>query len=361
MGNLITIHILKYENKEIPVYFDKDLILNRLFETEGIVSLFKDYLYKNNIEISDKVKRTFIASETVSSAFIEGYETYIPPEYIVEGLIPSSFDERAIVSGYNASLLLDTLNSSVDVNSVLSVWKRLVKYKPFMLKTYRKAGVRVGNRFRTVHVAPNKKYVKDMLCSMFTTLDTMSFDWDTYDLLKCIVFHYIFTYIHPFMDGNGRCSRLFENYYLTQSTGIPYFCQISEIILRNKSKYYKSFNSGKVYNGTDLTGIDITDFINLNLYFISQGYISIFNEMKYSLNVPVVSFEHCVDLYDKFGCFDREKLLVYIDNIELYCQYLLNSVFVEKEFNAGLKYKVSDYDLFRKNTELKWKSGETIE
>ena len=361
VDNLITVHVLKYDGKEIPVYFNKELIMDRLVEATTIIDLFKHYLSENNIECTDINKKTFMASEAVSSAFIEGYETYIPAEFIVKGLIPSTKDERAIVSGYNASLLLNSLDTGVDVNSLLRVWRKLIKYKPFLRKNFRHCGVKVGNKFKTVHVAPNKKYVKDMLHSMFNTLDAMSFDWDGYNLLKSIVFHYIFTYIHPFVDGNGRCSRLFENYYLMLSTGIPYFCQISNIILRNKSKYYKSFNGGKVYSGDDLTCIDITEFINLNLYFLSQGYVSIFKEMKYTLNVSVASFESFPDLYDKFGYFDREKLLIHIENIELYCQYLLNSVFVEKEYNDGLKYKVTNYDLFRKNTELKWKSGVTNE
>lgn len=280
VDNLVTVHVLKYDGKEIPVYFNKELIMDRLVEATTIIDLFKHYLSENNIECTDINKKTFMASEAVSSAFIEGYETYIPAEFIVKGLIPSTKDERAIVSGYNASLLLNSLDTGVDVNSLLRVWRKLIKYKPFLRKNFRHCGVKVGNKFKTVHVAPNKKYVKDMLHSMFNTLDAMSFDWDGYNLLKSIVFHYIFTYIHPFVDGNGRCSRLFENYYLMLSTGIPYFCQISNIILRNKSKYYKSFNSGKVYSGDDLSCIDITEFINVNLYFITQGYASVLEELK---------------------------------------------------------------------------------
>ena len=362
VDNLITVHVLKYDGKEIPVYFNKELIMDRLVEATTIIDLFKHYLSENNIECTDINKKTFMASEAVSSAFIEGYETYIPAEFIVKGLIPSTKDERAIVSGYNASLLLNSLDTGVDVNSLLRVWRKLIKYKPFLRKNFRHCGVKVGNKFKTVHVAPNKKYVKDMLNSMLDTLNSVSFEWDTYNMLQGILFHYIFTYIHPFVDGNGRCSRLFENYYLMLSTGIPYFCQISNIILRNKSKYYKSFNSGKCYIDGELRNIDITDFINVNLYFISVGYIKLFKDLGYNFDMcDVEEYEAKSELYDKLGVFDRAALKCYIDNVDLYCKLLLNGVFEVTYYDKGLRYKVKNYDLYSKNIDKKWSEGDSLE
>ena len=41
---------------------------------------------------------------------------------------------------------------------------------------------------------------------------------DEYDyMIRIAVFHYIFGYIHPFYDGNGRTSRFISSYLLSKN------------------------------------------------------------------------------------------------------------------------------------------------
>jgi Fic family protein len=63
-------------------------------------------------------------------------------------------------------------------------------------------------------------------------------------IIKSIVLHYYFAYLHPYFDGNGRMARLLQLWYLVQngytaSLFIPFSAYINE----SKGLYYKAFTA----------------------------------------------------------------------------------------------------------------------
>lgn len=64
-------------------------------------------------------------------------------------------------------------------------------------------------------------------------------------------FHHKFTYIHPFIDGNGRTARLLTNLILMRN-GYP----ISVIKMENREEYMKSLEKASTEN-------DYDDFIKI--------------------------------------------------------------------------------------------------
>lgn len=79
--------------------------------------------------------------------------------------------------------------------------------------------------------------------------------------IECIfrvsIFHYLFGYIHPFYDGNGRTSRFISSYLLSKEFESIIGYRMSYSIKENINDYYKAF---KVCNDPKNKG-DLTPFI----------------------------------------------------------------------------------------------------
>ena len=59
-------------------------------------------------------------------------------------------------------------------------------------------------------------------------------------LIRISVFHYLFGYIHPFYDGNGRTNRFISSYLLSKELEPLISYHLAKTIKQNISKYYKS-------------------------------------------------------------------------------------------------------------------------
>lgn len=87
-------------------------------------------------------------------------------------------------------------------------------------------------------------------------------------LLRISVFHYLFGYIHPFYNGNGRTSRFISSSLLSKELNYLIGYRISYTIKENISEYYKSFD---ICNSNKNRG-DLTPFVEmfLNIIDISE-------------------------------------------------------------------------------------------
>ena len=78
------------------------------------------------------------------------------------------------------------------------------------------------------------------------------------------VFHYLFGYIHPFYDGNGRTSRFISSYLLSRELTPLIGFRLSYTIKENISKYYKAF---EVCNDPHNKG-ELTPFVDMFLSIV---------------------------------------------------------------------------------------------
>lgn len=87
-------------------------------------------------------------------------------------------------------------------------------------------------------------------------------------LIRLSVFHYLFEYIHPFYDGNGRTGRFIISYYLAKEFHHIIAFQLSVIINKNKKTYYDLFEEAD----NEWNRGELTSFVYGFLQFIDQAF-----------------------------------------------------------------------------------------
>lgn len=111
-------------------------------------------------------------------------------------------------------------------------------------------------------IMPESKIIESLdLCLDFLKSD------DIDSLTKISAFHYLFGYIHPFYDGNGRTSRFISSYLIKNELDVLLALKLSYTVKNNISKYYKAFD---VCNDRKNKG-DITFFVVTFLELLSQA------------------------------------------------------------------------------------------
>jgi len=80
------------------------------------------------------------------------------------------------------------------------------------------AGYRSGPVFirRSMHVPPSPEAVRDLMPVFFELLEA-----ETDPAVRVVMGHFIFVYIHPYTDGNGRVGRFLMNVMLG-ANGYPW-------------------------------------------------------------------------------------------------------------------------------------------
>ncbi len=88
--------------------------------------------------------------------------------------------------------------------------------------------------------------------------------------IRIAVFHYLFGYIHPFYDGNGRMSRFITSYLLSKNLHPTIALRLSVLIKQHKNDYYKLFEN----TNAQINCGDLTPFIIWSLEFIASAITS---------------------------------------------------------------------------------------
>lgn len=139
-----------------------------------------------------------------------------------------------------------------------------------------------GEIFRKDHVDivdPTQKVIHNGLYPESKIIESMNDainilnDSDIDPLFRISVFHYLFGYIHPFYNGNGRLNRFISSYYLANTLESIMGYRLSFTIKEHIHMYYKSF---KIVN-EEINKGDITPFIFTYLEFIKESAVNLKN------------------------------------------------------------------------------------
>ena len=129
-------------------------------------------------------------------------------------------------------------------------------------EVFRRSGVEVQSATqKVIHkgLMPESRIIETFEQSLSVLNDN---DIDIF--IRIAVFHYLFGYIHPFYDGNGRTSRFISSYLLSRELTPLIGFRLSYTIKENISKYYKAF---EVCNDPHNKG-ELTPFVDMFLSIV---------------------------------------------------------------------------------------------
>lgn len=105
-------------------------------------------------------------------------------------------------------------------------------------KLFRKDSVSVSNGLKAVHqgITAESEIIKS-LNAMLKLVDSQEIP----ELYSALASHFIFEYIHPFYDGNGRLGRYLLSLFLERPLSKPTALSLSRVIAENRNVYYHAF------------------------------------------------------------------------------------------------------------------------
>lgn len=107
-------------------------------------------------------------------------------------------------------------------------------------------------------------------------------------LIRIAVFHYMFGYMHPFYDGNGRTSRFISSYLLSKKLQYLVSYKLSYTIKENITSYYKSFketNDEKSRGDLTIFVIKFFDILIKSLNDLCDSLEDRRNKLEYFANI----------------------------------------------------------------------------
>ena len=133
---------------------------------------------------------------------------------------------------------------------------------------FRADGVDVHSNTKIIHkgLYPESKIISYMEQAMQILHDTQ-----IPALIRISIFHYLFGYIHPFYDGNGRTSRFITSYYLSKILNPLVGIRLSITTKKSLRAYYKLFEITDAYGNRG----DLTPFITGFLRIIRKSIIRV--------------------------------------------------------------------------------------
>lgn len=124
--------------------------------------------------------------------------------------------------------------------------------RPGDLAGYRTNQVYIGN---SKHVPLNKESVRDTMPLLFELLAN-----EPEACVRAVLGHFMFVYIHPYMDGNGRIGRFLMNAMLV-SGGYPW----TVIPVEERDQYMSALESASVYQDIKPFAEFMADLVKANM------------------------------------------------------------------------------------------------
>ena len=194
----------------------------------------------------------YLANSAVHSSNIEGntisFDTYLKASEFSLHLKTMEIREiEDLISAYQFARENElTLDNILKAHEILTTSILLKKERGKIRKV--KVGVRSGGRL--IYLAVEPEFVKRELIKLLSDISVLlKTKLTTTEIFYyAAIIHLVFVNIHPFVDGNGRATRLIEKWFLAKKLGDnSWFITSEKNYWDNRPTYYKNLQLGVNY------------------------------------------------------------------------------------------------------------------
>ena len=194
----------------------------------------------------------YLANSAVHSSNIEGntvdFDTYLKSSEFKLHLKTKEIKEiEELIGAYQfARENILTLENILKAHEILTQSILIKKERGKIRKV--KVGVRSEGRL--IYLAVEPEFIKQELEKLFADIALLlKTKLTTEEIFYYAAYiHLVFVIIHPFVDGNGRATRLIEKWFLAKMLGENAWCITSEKnYWDNRAAYYKNLQLGVNY------------------------------------------------------------------------------------------------------------------
>jgi Fic family protein len=292
----VTAKIKQYRLKNRNNLFgfgDKDFYFVETFRLkesmDKIKEFWKSFEYNFQDDFSFKLLRETLIEEGYYSSTMEGANTTVKrARTLAYGKSkPQNKSEFMVLNNFRALLALKDKTELLTHDLIWQTHKATVEDsldEGYAVGSYRTEPNEIINSSGKVIFSPiaNIDAMNQMLDELIHFLHDDEFAKPIENIYKAIAFHFLFAYIHPFDDGNGRTVRILFSYLLKiYGYDMFYYISLSEIIYKKKGKdYYKAFIDVERSDVGQEKNFDMTYFF----YYMSDVMLQGLDVLKHRIN-----------------------------------------------------------------------------
>ena len=237
--------------------------------------------------VSESTRNQYLVSslmeEAVASSLLEGAATTRreAKRLLRSGRAPRTTAERMVVNNYMTMQMIRTdLADPLTTEMVLDIHRTVTQGT---LENFADAGrmqqpgekrVDVGDPFDAAivfHRPPRAEDLPGLLDGLVAFANDVDSEPFIHPVVRAVALHFGLSYIHPFVDGNGRTARaLFYRSMLRQGYWLSEYISISRLLMRAPAQY------GRAFLHTETDEADFTYFLLHQLKIICRAIDELF-------------------------------------------------------------------------------------
>ena len=349
--------LLKYreENKYLIFNFeDKNFFITDTFKLRQNIETIKEfwksfeYNFQNKFAL-ELLKETLIEEGFYSSTIEGAHSTVKRAKTLALGKSkPKNKSEFMVLNNFKALLELEDKKQEITNDLIFKIHKITVENtleEDYNIGCYRTEPNEIINQNGKIIFSPiaNIEKMNLMMNSLLDFLKDDEFSKHIDKIYKSIAFHFLFAFIHPFDDGNGRTIRILFTYLLKlYGYDMFYYISLSEIINRKKAKdYYQAFIDVERSDINDKNNFDLTYFF----YYMTNVMIEGLKLLKHRINTHLrediiknIAIKNNIDLTPR-----QEDIIKVLSNKNN--TFMITSEELSKKFNVSIRTIQKDLKL----------------